>query len=220
MTLAEENYLKTIYHLEKQHKDGVPTNALSQKMSTQASSVTDMVKRLADKALLAYQPYQGVTLTKTGKKHALKVIRKHRLWEFFLVEKLHFSWDEVHELAEQLEHIQSEKLTNRLDAFLNFPKTDPHGDPIPDREGNFPTSDKVLLTNCAVGDCGDFVGVNDSSKAFLQHLDKQGIALGDPIEIIDKEDFDESMKIKIGTQQIHISEKTAANIFVNLKSAQ
>lgn len=218
MTYSEENYLKAVYHLEKQYKEGVPTNALADEMATKASSATDMVKRLAGKALVHYKPYQGVRLTDSGKSHALKVIRKHRLWEYFLVEKLDFNWDEVHEVAEQLEHIKSEKLTDSLEAFLDFPKVDPHGDLIPDRDGNLPVFEKVLLSNCQVGDCGTFVGVEDSSKAFLQYLDKQHIALGDKIDILGRETFDDSFAIKVNGEDKMISKKTAMNVYMNLNA--
>src|SRR5690625_2840872 len=186
MTFSEENYLKAVFHLEKEFNDGVPTNALAEMMQTKASSATDMVKRLAEKSFLDYIPYQGVRLTEKGKKHAIQVIRKHRLWETFLVEKLHFTWDEVHEIAEQLEHIKSEKLTDRLDRFLDFPKIDPHGDLIPDKNGNFPVINKIQLAKCKPGDKGSLIGVEDS-KEFLNFLDNQQISLNDFIEIIGKD---------------------------------
>lgn len=216
MTFSEENYLKAIFHLEKQYAEGVPTNALAERMNTKASSATDMIKRLAEKDLLIYKPYQGVKLTKVGEKHALKVIRKHRLWEYFLVEKLNFNWDEVHEVAEQLEHIKSEKLTDKLDEFLNYPKTDPHGDLIPDKDGNFPVLEKMLLSKCEEGQRGKFVGVRDSSKDFLRYLDKQEISIGTFIEIIDREDFDQSVLAKIGQKKIRMSHKIASNLYIKL----
>ncbi len=217
MTFSEENYLKAIYHLEKQHQEGVPTNAVAEMMSTKASSATDMVKRLAEKKLLHYKPYQGVRLTSEGKKHAIQVIRKHRLWETFLVEKLDFSWEEVHEIAEQLEHIKSEKLTNRLDKFLDFPKVDPHGDLIPDKAGNFPDIDKVKLSNCHPGDKGVLVAVEDS-KEFLIYLDNQNISLHDNIEVLKQEQFDKSFIIQINGEKKSISEKIAKNLFLVLKN--
>src|SRR6476620_10565441 len=136
MTFSEENYLKTIYHITSSSGAEVSTNAIAEKMETKASSVTDMLKKLADKDLVHYKKYQGVSLTDKGLHSAKMIVRKHRLWEIFLVEKLAFSWDEVHDIAEQLEHIKSEQLVNKLDAFLNFPTEDPHGDPIPNAEGN------------------------------------------------------------------------------------
>lgn len=214
MTLAEENYLKAIYHLENQSLNGVSTNALAEEMQTKPSSATDMIKKLAEKNMIAYVPYQGVNLSEDGKAYAIKVVRKHRLWEVFLVEKLNFSWDEVHEVAEQLEHIKSEKLTDKLDEFLDFPKIDPHGDPIPDKHGNFAKISKMLLSECAMGDEGIFVGVKDSSAAFLQYLDKQQISLGITIKILHKEDFDQSLEIAINSNNLNISQKTATNMYI------
>lgn len=219
MTLSEENYLKAVFHLEKQFKDGVPTNALAEEMETKASSATDMIKRLSKKDLMVYKKYKGAKLSKTGRAHAVKVIRKHRLWECFLVDKLNFAWDEVHEIAEQLEHIKSEQLTDKLDEFLGFPKTDPHGDAIPDKNGNFAKISKVLLSDCQPGDKGNFVGVLDSSSAFLQYLDKQKISLGDQIKVVGKEEFDHSVELEINSNLLMVSQKTAANLFLNLNEA-
>ena len=139
MTTSEENYLKVIYHLSNLSPKGVNTNAIAGMLDTKASSVTDMLKKLSDKELVDYQKYQGVFLTDKGKLNAKMIVRNHRLWEVFLVEKLGFAWDEVHEVAEELEHIRSEKLINQLDKFLNFPSFDPHGDPIPNAKGEIPT---------------------------------------------------------------------------------
>jgi len=214
LTLSEENYLKEIYHLASASKKGISTNAIADKLQTKASSVTDMMKKLADKKVLNYKKYQGVTLTDFGKKNAANIIRKHRLWEVFLVEKLHFSWDEVHDVAEQLEHIQSEKLINELDAFLGFPKRDPHGDLIPDALGNVQEHQQVLLSSLAKNESGICVGVKDSSSAFLQYLDKQQIALGQTIFIINKEPFDGSISIKIKEKKFSISQKIANNLYL------
>lgn len=211
---SEENYLKAIFHLERFSKDGVSTNAIAEQMQTKASSVTDMLKKLSDKQLVNYVKYQGVTLTKEGKKTAAKIIRKHRLWEVFLVEKLDFSWDEVHEVAEQLEHIDSDQLIDRLDKHLNFPKFDPHGDPIPSRDGDFPERKKVLLSSLNTGDSGICVGVKDTSTSFLKFLDKNGIALGKKITIIEKEEFDDSFKIQIGNEILMISNQIASNLYL------
>ncbi|HLS30144.1 MAG TPA: metal-dependent transcriptional regulator [Flavobacteriaceae bacterium] len=215
MTFSEENYLKAIFHLEEDFEDGVPTNALAEMMQTKASSATDMVKRLAEKKLLHYIPYQGVRLTENGEIHAIQVIRKHRLWETFLVEKLSFSWDEVHEIAEQLEHIKSEKLTDRLDKFLNFPKVDPHGDLIPNKKGDFPVINKVRLSECQAGDKGTLIGVEDS-KEFLNFLDNQQISLHDIIEVVGKEEFDNSFTIEINSKIKTVSSKTAESLFLLL----
>lgn len=214
MTYSEENYLKVIYHLSLSQAKGITTNAIANVMESKPSSVTDMVQKLADKNLVIYKKYQGVSLTDEGRFMALMIVRKHRLWEVFLVEKLDFSWDEVHDVAEQLEHIKSEKLTDKLEEFLDFPTEDPHGDPIPDRNGKIANVDKKLLSEMAVGKKVMCVGVKDSSSAFLQYLDKQQIALGSSIEVISKEDFDMSLTIKLGDKQVTVSNKIAANLFV------
>lgn len=216
-TLSEENYLKAIFHLEKEYEEGVPTNAVAEEMLTKASSSTDMIKRLSSKGFLDYVPYQGARLTSRGREYAVNIIRKHRLWEYFLVEKLGFSWDEVHEIADQLEHIKSSKLTDKLEEYLGFPKVDPHGDIIPDRHGNFAIPEKVLLNDCKPGDKGVFIGVEDSSKSFLQYLDNQKIARGARIEIISREEFDESSLIKVNGREKHISRKIAKNMYLELK---
>ncbi len=213
-SLSEENYLKAIFHLENSYKGGVSTNALAEEMQTKASSVTDMIKRLSEKDLVNYRKYQGVKLSEAGKKAAVEVIRKHRLWEVFLVEKLNFNWDEVHEVAEQLEHIKSEKLTNELDKFLEFPKRDPHGDPIPDAQGNFTVSNRVVLANLEIGETGVCIGVKDSSAEFLQYLDKNNISLGKRMEIKEKEDFDKSMLIKMDEKELRISSQISANLYI------
>lgn len=213
-TQSEENYIKAIYHLAANSKKGISTNAIAKKLATKASSVTDMVKKLSDKKVVIYKKYQGVTLTDFGKKTAAGIIRKHRLWEVFLVEKLNFSWDEVHEVAEQLEHIKSPKLINELDAFLGFPKKDPHGDPIPDKDGTLQKIEKSLLSTLKKNKTGVCVGVNDSSSEFLQFLDKQGIALGQIIKVIDIEPFDDSLTIKINNKEITISNKIANNLYI------
>lgn len=213
-SLSEENYLKAIFHLERKYAGGVSTNALAEEMETKASSVTDMVKKLSDKDLVKYRKYQGVHLSEKGKRTAIEVIRKHRLWEVFLVEKLNFSWDEVHDIAEQLEHIKSEKLTDELDKFLGHPKRDPHGDPIPDAEGNFRISNKMLLADLEEGQSGICVGVKDSSTEFLRYLDKNEITLGKAIKIVQREEYDESLLIKINDKDLRISKTISKNLFV------
>ena len=214
MTYSEENYLKVIYHLSLNQAKGITTNSIANEMESKPSSVTDMVQKLADKGLVIYKKYQGVSLTEEGKFTALMIVRKHRLWEVFLLEKLDFSWDEVHDVAEQLEHIKSEKLIDKLEEFLDFPTEDPHGDPIPDRNGKIAKVDKKLLSEMAPGKKVICVGVKDSSSAFLQYLDKQQIALGSAIEVISKEDFDMSLTLKLGDKQVTVSNKIAANLFV------
>ncbi len=214
MTQSEENYLKAIYHLGKVTPGVISTNAIAEEMQTKPSSVTDMVKRLAEKGFLHYRKYQGATLSEKGTQKALMIIRKHRLWETFLVEKMNFSWDEVHEIAEQLEHIQSEKLIDELDRFLSYPKVDPHGDPIPDRNGDLKPRKSRLLSNLEINSSCVCIGVRDSSTSFLRYLDKNQIALGDRIEVVDKEDFDDSIRVKIGNRSIHLSNTIASNLIV------
>jgi DtxR family Mn-dependent transcriptional regulator len=213
-TLSEENYLKAIYHLESDSKKGISTNAIAKSLETKASSVTDMIKKLSEKEVVLYVKYQGVTLTEFGKKIAANIVRKHRLWEVFLVEKLNFSWDEVHDVAEQLEHIKSPKLINQLDALLGFPTHDPHGDPIPDKEGNVNTVDKILLSTFKKDESGVCVGVNDSSSEFLRFLDKKKITLGKKITVLEKEDFDDSLSIEIDGEKLSISKKIANNLYI------
>jgi len=213
-TLSEENYLKALYHISAISEKGISTNSIAKKLSTKASSVTDMLRKLANKKVVVYKKYQGVTLTDFGKKEAAKIVRKHRLWELFLVEKLNFSWDEVHDIAEQLEHVKSEKLMNELDAFLDFPKQDPHGDLIPDKNGNLHPMEKSLLSSLEENENGIRVGVNDSSAAFLQFLDKQGISLGKKITVLEKEAFDGSMLIEIKGKKLSISNKIANNLYI------
>ncbi len=213
-TLSEENYLKAIYHLGKQGGEAVSTNAIAEKIESKASSVTDMVKKLADKNLANYVKYQGVSLTNNGRLAAALVVRKHRLWEVFLVEKLNFSWDEVHDIAEQLEHIKSLKLVNELDAFLGFPTHDPHGDPIPDKEGNYIQTKSVNILEMAIGSEGVLALVKDASDVFLKYLNKNNLALGDVIKVIDFEPFDGSVTIQTKNKQIIISKEVAKNLYL------
>jgi DtxR family Mn-dependent transcriptional regulator len=214
MTFSEENYLKTIYHLTTATGEEVSTNAIAEKIETKASSVTDMLKKLAEKDLVNYVKYQGASLTEKGNLSAKMIVRKHRLWEVFLVKKLDFSWDEVHDIAEQLEHIKSEKLINKLDDFLGNPTEDPHGDPIPNVHGKIIKIEKQLLSEISEKQVGICVGVKDTSPEFLKYLDKQGIALGFKIELVSKETFDLSLKIRVNNKEFAISNKIASNLFV------
>ena len=175
LSFAEENYLKAIYHLAEQSGQSVSTNAIADELNTKAASVTDMIKRLSSKGVLSYQKYKGVYVSEAGKIAALQVIRKHRLWETFLVAKLKFNWDEVHEVAEQLEHIKSPLLIKRLDELLGHPKFDPHGDPIPDENGEYKEKPKTPLFELQIEQSGIVVTVQDDSPAFLQYLKKIGI---------------------------------------------
>jgi len=217
-SFTEENYLKAIYKLIESGGAVISTNAIAEKMSTKAASVTDMLKKLALKKLINYQKYQGVTLTAKGERTALLIIRKHRLWEMFLVEKFNFKWDEVHDVAEQLEHIQSDKLIEELDKFLNYPKADPHGDPIPDAKGKIETQQSKTLSNFTKNDTCVITGVVDHSAVFLQYLDKSGLMPGKEIRIKEAIDFDKSMQIVLNKKQtLFISNDVAKNILVKIK---
>lgn len=211
---SEENYLKAIFHLTTTDKSGISTNSIAEKLATKPSSVTDMIRKLSDKKMVIYKKYYGVELTSAGRKIAANIVRKHRLWEVFLVEKLHFSWDEVHDIAEQLEHIQSPKLIKQLDLFLGHPTFDPHGDPIPDKDGNLKSIKKCLLATLTKNEIGICVGVEDSSSEFLQFLDKRGITLGKQIKVLEKEEFDDSLSIEINHNKIAISKKIANNLYI------
>ncbi len=214
LTYTEENYLKAIFSLSAKESKAVSTNSIANKLDTKASSVTDMVKKLADKKLVDYQKYKGAVLTEKGKQIAVSIVRNHRLWEVFLVEKLNFSWDEVHELAEQLEHIKSEQLTDKLDAFLGHPTHDPHGDPIPDKDGNIDQENSEPLSNLKEGDTGVVVGVRDSSSLFLKYLDSSNIKLGSTIKVNQKEAFDNSMLVEIDNEVRSLSIQITKNLFV------
>lgn len=215
LSFAEENYLKAIYHLSISGEKSVSTNSLSEEMKTKPASVSDMIKKLADKGVITYQKYQGVNISKNGAIEALKVIRKHRLWEVFLVDKLKFNWDEVHEIAEQLEHIDSPILTNKLDEFLGYPRVDPHGDPIPDEQGNFSNAPKYALSEVTLQKQVIIVGVENSDSEFLKHLDKLNISLGSKVLVSDKNEFDGLMKVEIlGHGEVHLSSKVTDNLLV------
>ena len=215
MSQAEENYIKAIFHIQSEVNSEVSTKAISEELETSPASVSDMLKKLASKKLINYVKYKGVTLTDQGKALATKTIRKHRLWEVFLVQKLHFNWDQVHEVAEELEHIQSPLLIQRLDEFLDFPKYDPHGDPIPDQNGMIQKNKKVLLSDFKVDEKSTVIGVKDTDAKFLQYLDKLGIHLGCEIKVIDFVEYDGSIEIQINSkQQQLISKEVANNIYL------
>jgi len=214
LSFTEENYLKAIFSLSTNKESAVSTNDIASKLETKASSVTDMIKKLADKKLVDYKKYQGVSLTKSGRKRAVSIVRNHRLWEVFLFEKLEFSWDEVHELAEQLEHISSDKLTEKLDEFLEHPTHDPHGDPIPDKDGNIELEKNQALANIEVGVQCVVVGVRDSSSLFLKFLDKSNIKLGSTLKVIHKEDFDNSMLVNIDSEERSLSNQITKNLLI------
>lgn len=217
LSLTEENYLKAIYHLSHDGSRGVSTSGIAEAMHTRAASVTDMIKRLSTKGLISYEKYHGVQITRLGKADALSVIRKHRLWETFLVDKLGFTWSEVHEVAEQLEHIQSPLLIEKLDVFLGRPSQDPHGHPIPDRNGKVKEVKKQPLTSVGKGNQGKVCSVTDSSSSFLQYLDKIGIGIGSVLEVQEKEPIDGSLAVLVdGKRSASLSKEAAENILIGL----
>lgn len=213
-SIAEENYIKAIYHL--QQTDGnVTTNELAAELNTKPASVTDMLKKLKTKKLLNYEKYQGFRLSAEGRKIALNVVRKHRLWEYFLVEKLHFGWDEVHEVAEELEHISSKKLVDKLDAFLDYPKFDPHGDPIPDSTGKMAAQKQVNLIDLGINETAEIVSVGSQSTELLELLTHKNLSIGTVLEIKKRFAFDHSIEIKIkGQSPFIISQQLAQALFV------
>ncbi len=215
ISTTEENYLKAIYKICEKDNGTASNKAISAYMDTSAASVTDMIRRLADKNLIHYEKHKGVTLTEEGNQISTNLIRRHRLWEVFLLEKLHFSWDEIHPIAEELEHIGSKELTDRLEDFLGYPKFDPHGDPIPDVDGNIVERQQILLSELDVSEKGILVGVQEYSAAFLQYLDRLGLNLGTSIELLEKFEYDESIIVRLNdkTEQI-LSDKVSQNLFV------
>ncbi len=217
LSLTEENYLKAIYHLSLGGSNSVTTNDLAEEMETKAASVTDMIKKLSAKDLVNHERYYGVKITSKGKLQALQIIRKHRLWETFLVQKLDFAWDEVHEVAEQLEHIQSSHLIDKLDEYLGFPKTDPHGDPIPDQFGKLKSEPQVSLDKVKPGTKGVIISVKDSDPNLLKYLDKIGATPGKKIEVIGREDYDESLEIALEKKKFFVSREVSQNIMVGVK---
>jgi DtxR family Mn-dependent transcriptional regulator len=214
-TFTEENYLKTIYKLSEE-ASSVTTNQLAAVLHTKAASVTDMLKKLAEKKLIDYIPYYGVTLTEAGKKIAIDVVRKHRLWEYFLVEKLNFKWDEVHVMAEELEHISSVELVDRLDQFMGYPAYDPHGDPIPDKHGLMKQQEFKPIGQLGVGESGVISGVREHSPAFLQYLEKLNLMLGNQVTVIEVLAYDQSVVLIVNQSEnkVSISKDAAKNILV------
>jgi len=216
-TTAEENYIKAVYHLQQSAKN-VLTNDLAASLQTKPASVTDMLKKLEAKGLLLYQKYYGVRLTNDGKKLALAIIRRHRLWENFLVEHLRFGWDEVHEIAEQLEHVKSDLLTDRLDQYMGFPKFDPHGDPIPDSKGKMEIQQQVCLLDLKVNQPAEICAVGEQSTELLEMLRLKQLQIGSRLEVKQHFSFDDSLEIKLKNQPpFSISGQLARHLFVKLK---
>ena len=215
LTTSEENYLKALYKISQVKGNPVSTNDLAEELSTSAASVTDMIKKLYEKKLVDYQPYQGAVLTASGGKIATQLVRRHRLWECFLVDKLGYGWDQVHDLAEQLEHIQSHDLVDRLEEYLKYPRFDPHGDPIPDRQGRFTIRSQQLLCNLNVGDKAEVVGVALHDSQFLRFLGEMHIEIGTNLKVLESFDYDASMRIKIEPDiKTLISSILSKNIYV------
>jgi len=215
LTYAEENYLKAIYQLSEEGKKGVSTNDIAGEMKTKPASVSDMLRKLGEKEVIEYRKYYGVQITEEGKKLALQTIRKHHLWEVFLVEKLRFSWDEVNAVADELQHIKSKILIQRLDEYLGFPKFDPHGDPIPDEYGDVRTRPRLPLNELSIHATGQIVAVKDNSSAFLKYLDKVGAYIGARIKVLEKVEFDGSFEILVDNKKtLFMSKEVAANILI------
>lgn len=213
-TLTEENFLKVIFQITEEKKLKASTNFLAENLNISAASVSDTLRKLSDKELINYEKYQAVTLSAKGRDLAIQIIRKHRLWEVFLVEKLDFNWNEVHDIAEQLEHINSEELIVRLDKYLNYPHVDPHGDLIPDKEGNFKEVAFRKLTEITEG-AVIMAGILDHSPSFLKYLDKIGFGIGVKMEVIEVFEYDRSVLISITTgTTVSISYEVAKNILV------
>lgn len=217
LSYTEENYLKALLKLSFQNEDKpeAGTNEMAAHLGVKPATATDMLKKLKEKELVNYKKYGKILLTESGKQQALEILRKHRLWETFLYKKLDFSWDEVHEVAEQLEHIQSTKLVDKLEEFLGFPEFDPHGDPIPKANGEIPLLEKILLSEIKEGETCWVVAVKDTSTVFLQYLEKLQITIGSPIKVLERVDFDGSMSIQISNQEErNVSMKFAESLFV------
>ncbi len=214
-TVTEENYIKAIYKITEKNQGSANTNAIAAHLDTSAASVTDMLKRLSEKEYFHYEKYKGVYLTSKGIQLATKLVRRHRLWEVFLVDKLGFRWDEVHDLAEELEHVDSENLIKKLDDYLGNPKYDPHGDPIPNSDGKFTIRNQVSLQNLLKEEAGIVVGVRESNKDFLTYLNSINVSLGTKIKVINHIEFDHSKKVIIdgNTEQV-LSQKASTNLFV------
>lgn len=211
---VEENYLKAIFKLSAEQDGNISTSSIAEMLDINAASVTDMIKKLASKKLITYRPYQGVKLTTKGRSVAVEIVRKHRIWEVFLVEKLKFNWGEVHDIAEQLEHIRSEELIDRLDDFLGNPQVDPHGDPIPDKNGHFSQAKPILLSELKVDNRAIIRGVREDSRELLQYLEQHHLLLGTPVRITQIFDFDGSFILESPEGPLTISRKVADNLVV------
>jgi DtxR family Mn-dependent transcriptional regulator len=215
LSYTEENYLKALLKISFDNGvEEVGTNELASTLAIKPATANDMLKKLKEKELVDYEKYGKISLTVEGRKNAIYVLRKHRLWETFLYEKLEFSWDEVHEVAEQLEHIHSEKLVDKLDKFLEYPEFDPHGDPIPNKKGELKVQFKKTLSDVAVGSSCKMVAVKDNSSSFLQYVVKVGLGINNEIVVLSKQEYDAIMVIEVNGVKSSVSQKFAENIFV------
>jgi DtxR family transcriptional regulator, Mn-dependent transcriptional regulator len=218
-THTEQNYIKIIYHLTQADDGTAYTQKVADAMSTSPASATDMIKKLSDKGLVAYVPYRGAKLNKKGERTALHIIRRHRLWELFLTEVLKFKWDEVHPMAEELEHVSSDLLLSRIDKFLNYPKFDPHGDPIPDAEGRIAQTNYIRLAELIKNQSGTIAGVEEHSPEFLKYLEETGLTLSSTIKVINKHSFDGSIDIIINNKkQVHVSSVVTNNLLIDINT--
>jgi DtxR family transcriptional regulator, Mn-dependent transcriptional regulator len=216
MSTHVEDYIKNIYKLQGE-REKVTTSSIADALKVSAASVTDMVKKLSDRNLIKYMPYQGVELTKRGRTMALRTLRRHRLWEMFLVEFLNYTWDEVHDEAENLEHIMSEDLEARIDKALGFPTHDPHGHPIPTIEGEIVEDDHPSLAELEAGSGGMVVRVNDRSQSLLQHMASIGIRMQTTVTVLKKVEFDGSVLVRADGMEVYVSRQVARNIFIDIK---
>jgi DtxR family Mn-dependent transcriptional regulator len=215
-SLTEENYLKAIYRISQNRKLKISPTAIADEMGVSAASVIDMIKKLSEKKLISYDKIKGAKLLDRGQKEAVAIIRNHRLWEVFLLEKLNYSWDEIHDIAEQLEHVKHPELADRLDAFLGHPEYDPHGDPIPKSNGEIPTTVKTLLSEIEIGKSCRVVAVKDTSSVFLQYLEQLSVNIGTKIKVLDIVPFDNSMLLQIGKEiKTTVSKRFAENLLVD-----
>lgn len=213
ISLTEENYLKAIFHLINA-ENTVTINELSKFLNVKMPSVNNMMKKFAEKGWVIYESYKPLKITDSGKKQAALVVRKHRLTEMFLVEKMNFGWENVHEIAEQLEHIHSETFFDKMDELLNYPKYDPHGEPIPDKEGNIIAQDLKKLSSCEIGEQAIFTAVTITDDDFLSFLNEKKLVLGKEIKVLNIEKFDKSMLIKVQEEEIVLSKMVCDKILV------
>lgn len=214
LSYAEENYLKAILKLSGSPDQTVSTNAIAAHLETSAASVTDMLKKLGEKELIEYQRYKGASLSELGYKMATGLVRKHRLWEVFLVQSLGMTWDEVHEIAEELEHIQSDRLIDSLDAFLGHPKFDPHGDPIPNAQGRYTLRTQVQLSTLLPGKSGIITGVREDNSTFLKHLSEKGLIIGTRVDVISIDTYEQTHHLEVAGKAILLSGQIAQHILI------